>query len=226
MGVVAEVSGPGNAVHFPDDDRHPRHRRLHHREQSGRPVSDRGGRLGLRSDHEPGLVDEADDGQVKGVAKVDKAPDLLGPCGGHRTGVVNRVVGEHADGAPAQPSQSGDLRRAVGGRDFEEAVAVENELQDAAHVVDAAPVARHDAQKFLFRALGVVVAGHRRRQLPDVRGEITQEAAHERARFLLVCGDAVDDTAAFVHVGSAELFLALLFSEGAFDDGGTGDHDL
>ena len=64
-----------------------------------------------RPDHEAGLVDEVDDGQVERVGQLDERLHLLRGVGGHAAAVEHRVRGEDGDRPAVEAGQAGDRRR-------------------------------------------------------------------------------------------------------------------
>lgn len=70
---MGSTSHPVDLAH---DHGHPRHRGLHDREEGCGPVADRRCPFRLRGNHEPRLIDKADDREVKSVAQIHEAPYL------------------------------------------------------------------------------------------------------------------------------------------------------
>ena len=71
------MAGAGHAEDAPDDHGDEGHRGLVKGSQRMDAAPDRPRALGVHSDHETGLVDEMDDGQVEGVREVDEASQLV-----------------------------------------------------------------------------------------------------------------------------------------------------
>jgi hypothetical protein len=129
-----------------------------------------------------------------------------------------------------QAGQPGDLGAAVAGCRLEEGVAVHHSLDDAAHLVDLAPVARDDSEQGLVAAFGgigwFVRPPSSRRQLGDVGGQVAQEAPDQANRVVFVLGQVVHDAASQVYLVAAQLFLGLLLAQRALDQGRSPDHHL
>jgi hypothetical protein len=84
---------------------------------------------------------------------------------------------------------------------------VEHVLEDAAHLVGAARVARDDRYELLPAALGRITRVRHRRRLPDVLREVREEAAQLPEGVVLVRGDVVDRPGASLLPCPTELLL-------------------
>ena len=94
-------------------------------------------------------------------------------------------------------------------------------------VVDPPSVTRHEGEKRLLTAVGVVGRFHDGRSFPDGRGQIGEEAPDVLERLLFAHDFIVyRATAVGMNVRAAELFLLDFTAEGSIDDGRTGDEDL
>src|SRR5205807_1170020 len=126
--------GPGDAVHLPHEDRHPRHRRLVARVHRADASTDRVRALSLGADHEARLVHHVHDGQVELVAQVDHAHELVRCVAGQAARVVVGIGGEDANGPALEPRKRRDQRAAVTGSQLEHGAAVEHEVEDATNI--------------------------------------------------------------------------------------------
>ena len=96
---------------------------------------------------------------------------------------------------------------------LEERALVDDGLDDGAHLVDLAAVARHRLHQRFLRALGIVVAGKRRRQFIDRRRQIGQEAPGAGERLLLGIDRMIDAAGAGLDIGAAEFLLGEILAE-------------
>src|SRR5690606_16688999 len=142
IAVLAVMRRGGDAEGFfhdhagPGDDRHDGRR------NSRSAIFDRALFLRLRANHEARLIDEIHNGKVKGVAKLDKAADLLGRFRAHRAGVEFAVIGDHADAVAIEPREGRDQTGAEMASHLKEAVLIEDELHELSHIEDLAAVFR------------------------------------------------------------------------------------
>ena len=123
----------------------------------------------------PGSSTKLTTGRWNWLHSSAKRRTFCAPLGGHRACVVASIVTEHADRMSCETGEPGDLTRAEAPRHFEPGSVVQNQADQAAHVERLPPVARHDVEKRFFDAPGIVRAGRRRGQLPDVRGQVAEE---------------------------------------------------
>jgi hypothetical protein len=157
-------------------------------------VADRRGGLRVSADHESGLVDEAQNREVKGLAERDEAADLLGAVGGHRAAEVVRVVREDADGSSVQPAARPVIcERPNSAVSSNQESASTTRRTEPTHVVHPPAVPRDDREQLLLCARGGIGARALRGQLADVAREIAEEAAHQLDDLVLVGGDVIDD---------------------------------
>ncbi len=85
-----------------------------------------------------GHVDDDDQRDAERVAQPHETCCLLGAFGVQAAAEAQRVVGEHADGAPGQPAETDhDRRRPLGLELLERGVVVEQRLDERVHVVGA-----------------------------------------------------------------------------------------
>ena len=103
------------------------------------------------SDQEAGVVDEVHYRNVERVADVDQPDHLVASGGVGRAAAVARVVGHDADRVAIEARKPRNQRAAVIETNFEERVAVEDGVEDAADVVSASPVARNERRAALLR---------------------------------------------------------------------------
>src|SRR3546814_15351958 len=78
-------------------------------------------------------------------------------------------------GHAVEPREAGDDRAAVHPAHLEERVLVDHRVDDRAHLVDPAPVARDDLEELLLAALRIVLARGAGRDLVDGGGGIGEE---------------------------------------------------
>ncbi len=97
--------------------------------------------------------------------------------------------------------------------DLQELAVVDQLLDHRAHVVGAVAVGRHQVQQRVTGAVGGVLARHRRRVLPVVRGQQGDEVADLfEAGLLVVVGEVAHARGLGVHVGAAQAVLGDLLA--------------
>ena len=99
------------------------------------------------------------------------------------------------------------------GAHLEERALVDHRVDDRAHLVDLAAVARHRLHQRFLRALRIVVAGYGRRQLVDRRRQIGEETPGAGEGFLLGIDGMVDAAGAGLDVGAAEFLFCQVLTE-------------
>ncbi len=122
------------AVGLAHDDRDLRHGRFGDGADHLRPVADDPLALDRGADHEAGHVGEEEQRQVEGVAGLDEAGRLVGGVDEEDAAGVLGLVGDDADRAPVEPPVADDqlLRPAL--VDGQEAVGVEQRVEQLLHV--------------------------------------------------------------------------------------------
>src|SRR5262245_31333400 len=161
------------------------------------------------------------------VAEVDEAGHLFAARGVERAAAAHRVAGQHADRVAVQPRKADDQRAAVKSADLEKRIAIKDQAQNPSNVVGPAAVARDDRNQLLFAAARIVAGFDSRRQSPDVRRQVREEAADLREGFVLTFDFVVDRAAAAgVNARSAQFFFRDLLAYAAFDYRWAGDEEL
>ena len=182
----------GAAVAFAQNDGDARHRYQGHRVHEVHDPARRAHALGVGADGETGRVDELHDGYVERVAHHQEIDDLLACLRVQRAAAMLRVVGYDADGLPVKPRQRGDRRPTETGFELEDAVLVEDRLDDLLHVVDLGAFFRQDLMNIrhiLARSRRHVA--HRRR-FHVVARQVAEEGADGVESFLVRIDDHVD----------------------------------
>jgi hypothetical protein len=175
----------------------------------------------LRAGQEPRHVLEGDQRDVEGVAEADEAGALERGVDVEDPGEVGRLVGDHADAAPAEPGEADHQVPRVGGVDLEEPAVVDHPADQLLDVVGLVRVGRDQLVERLVLAVGRVVAGHRRRVVDVVRRQVGEQLA-DGARQAASLGRVKCADAALRGVGrgAAQLLLRhLLVGDGADDVG-------
>jgi len=198
------VRGAGDAEDATDDDRHPRHARLVDRRERTGAVADRACPLRRRADQEARLVDEVHARHVERVAEVDETGHLLRRRPVEPAAAMERIAREDADREAVEPREARGERPAEVAADLEERVAVDDQPHELPRVVAALSVPRHDRQQRLLAPHGIVARLAARRDLPDVRRQVREEAADLRERVVLALGLVVDDAVPRVDVRATE----------------------
>ena len=210
-----------------DQNRDPRRGGLIDRDQRACPGANGSRAFGRASDEEARIVDEVHDRNMKCVADVDQPDHFVAGRRIRRAAAVARVVGHHADRVAIEPRQPRYQRTPVVVADFEERVAIEDGVQNAADVVGLAPIARDDRDQFVLAPVGGVARRLPRRRLPDARWQVRQEPADRLERFFFARDFVVHcSAAARVDLVAAQFFLADLFADAALDHRRTGDKKL
>ena len=112
--------------------------------------------LGLEPDHEAGAIHQVNNRQMEGLGEVDPADHLVAGIGRPRSAIVERIARQHQNRAAFQPGKPGDDRTAEIGVDLEERALVDDGVDDRAHLVDLAAIARHHLEQQFLRALRIV----------------------------------------------------------------------
>ena len=99
------------------------------------PVADHAPPLEVLAGQEARRVDQADDGQVEGVAEADEAGGLLGGGDVEGAGQDAGLVGDEADGSAVEQGEGGDELAGPAGMELPEFAVVADGLDDVAHVV-------------------------------------------------------------------------------------------
>ena len=154
--VPVDDAGAAHAVDAAQDQLGLRHACLVDRGDGAGAVPERAAPLGDRPDRHPGLVGEADDRQVEGLAEVDEPGDRLRALRRHGR-ALERIGRDHADRVAGQPGQGGDRRAAVLGV-AEHRARVEDRLEDGADPVRPARI------RAARRRAGTPPAGRRGRR--------------------------------------------------------------
>ena len=215
-----------DAVDLADEDGDPRHRCLADGVQGPAATADRPRALGLGADEKAGLVDEVGDRYVELVAHVDEPGELLRRVRGEAAGVVGGVGCEHSHRATVQPRKRRDQRGTESGADLEHRAAIENGLEDPAHLVRLARVARDDVDELLLAPVRRIGRGQDGRRLPHVVREIGEEAPELGERVVFAFRLVVDRTRLGLGAGAAELLLVGRLAHGGGDDRRPGDEEL
>ena len=220
------MGGASHTVHLAHDHRHPGHSRLHDRKERRDAVANRGRLLSLGANHEPRLIDQAHDGQVKGVAEVHQPSHLLCAFRRHCACVPGGIVGHDAHRLTLEAREAGDLRRPIQRGQLKERALVDDALDHPTHVVGLAAIARHNLNELRLLPVAIVLAGQDRRRFPDVSRQIAQEAPNLGEDPRLIISYVVDNPAAQMDLRTAEFFLVDGAAEGALDERRTTDHHL
>src|SRR5262249_59402659 len=83
-----------------------------------------------------------------------------------------------------QPRKTRDQRASVKFADLKKRIAIKNKAQNPSNVVSSTAVARDDRNQLLFTAARGVAGFDSRRQSPDVRRQVREEAAEFRGGFI------------------------------------------
>ena len=96
---------------------------------------------------------------------------------------------------------------------------IDDALDDRAHLVDLPAIARDHVHQHLVGALGIVVAGRRRRQGVDRGRQVGEKAPRAGERLLFGIGCVVDRAAAGLDLPAAQFLLAELLASRATTGG-------
>ena len=135
------MNAPPNALR--STTRHLRHVGLGERVHELGAVADHAALLLARAGHEARGVHEHDERQPEGVAGAHEARGLGAGVGVEHAAEVARLVGDDADGAALEAGEPAHDVARPARRPLEQAAAVDDALDDVAHVVDAALVVGH-----------------------------------------------------------------------------------
>jgi hypothetical protein len=102
---------------------------------------------------------------VKGFREIDKADDLVARVGGPRAAIEERIARHDRDRQPVHERESGDDGPPEHAAHLEKGALVDNRVDDRAHLVDLAAVARDRFEQEFLAPVRVVVARQPRRQL-------------------------------------------------------------
>src|SRR5579863_4591922 len=130
------------------------------------------GALTLGADDGAGLVDEIDDWQMKGVAKIDEGLELYRSREIETAAVLEGIIGDDADRIPVQSCEASHDRGTEGRRNLEQRSFVAHQLENSARAIDLATLARNDREQFLLAPVAIVLRGPHRRQLKYAVGHV------------------------------------------------------
>ena len=117
-------------------------------------MTDQGGLLVVRTDHDPRAVHQAEHRDVEGVAELQEAGALVRAVGIDRAGQVMRVVRDHSHRPPLDPDEGGDHADPELRPYLQHRADVGQPVNDLLHVVEAKPVlGNHVAQRPLVVGL-------------------------------------------------------------------------
>ena len=231
-GVAAEHAAgalltlAGDAVELADDDGRPGHLAFAGDDDEASAGAFDAALFRFEADHEAGLVGEGDERKVEGVAELDEAHHLFAASDIGR-GAEHRVIRHDADRVAIEPGEARDPGAAVERRDFEEGTSIDDGFDDLVGIVCTAPVARDDGEQALVTAAGVIGGHEAGCGLPDVRGEIAEEAANHGEGIAFRFSEVIDDaTLVDVDLFAAEILLRDVVAEGGLDDGGAAREEL
>ena len=109
--------------------------------------------------------------------------------------------------------------------DLEERARVDDGLDDRAHAIDLAPVARDGGHEKFFAPLGIVAGRHARGKFMHGGGQVAEETTRPFERFLFARHVVVDCAVRRVNPAAAEFLLRQLLPRRC-DDGRPGDEHL
>ena len=213
---AGHVRRAGNAERVAHDHRAPGHARLVDGGHGAHAVADGGGLLRLQPDQEARTVAQIDDRQVEGLGHVDEAHDL--GAGVRRPGaaVVVGIARQDRHRQAVEAREAGDHRPPEHLAHLEERALVDDCVDDGAHLVDLAPVARDDAEQALLAPVGRIAALGPRRDAVDRRRQVGQEAAGAGERLLLGVDGMIDGAGPALHLPAAELLLAQVLADAGY----------
>ena len=197
----------GDAERVAHDDGAPRHGGLVDRRHRAHAVADGRRLLSLQPDHEARTIHQIDHRQMEGLGEIDPAHHLLARLRRPRAAIVEGIAGHQQHRTAFEPGKPGDDRAAEIGAHLEEPALVHHGVDDRAHLVDLAPIARHRLQQqFLARApdrrcTPRSAAGRRPRR------QIGQETPRALERLLLGVDGMVDAAGAGLDLAAAEFLL-------------------
>ena len=183
-------------------------------------MADHAALLLARAGHEAGGVHEHDERQAEGVAGAHEAGGLGAGVGVEDAAEVPRLVGDDADGAALEAGEPADDVARPARRPLEQAAAVDQALDDVAHVIDAALVVGHGVGGVERVRLGGAEA---RRAVAGVGRQVVEQVAHEHRRVLVGGHDEVGDAVAVVDLGAAEVGGGDVLAHDVAHDGGAGE---
>ena len=146
-------------------------------------------------------------GTWKGLRKLGEAGHLEGCVRGPRRAVVVGIARDDRDRPAIEVGEPGDERAAPRLPDLEERARVHERLDDRAHAVDLAPVARDRPDEPFLAPRRIVARRAARRQLVHRLGEVGEEATGVGERLRLGVDHRVHRPDAGVHVGAPKLLL-------------------
>ena len=190
------------------------------------PVADGRCALGVRTDHEPRLVDEVHDRQVEGIRQFDGAACLLRAIGAHGAGVEAAVIAENHHRLTVDARKSGNLSTPEQPAHLEEVSVVDHRTNDPAHVEGLAPIAGNGLEEPVLAPVHRIAARRARGQIVHGGRQERQKGANLLERVTLVARDVVDHAALRVHIRAAKLVLGDRPTQSALDEGRSADHDL
>ncbi len=218
------MCGAGHAEAVAHDHRAPGNRRLPDGRHRAHALLDRARSLGVEADEEPRAVDQIDHRQMERLREVHEALDLLTGVGRPGAAVEVRIAGHERHRPAVQPCEGRDDRATVERRDLEERVAVDDGLDDRAHLVRLADVTRDGVHQPLRTPGGIIGRRPTRWQLVDRRRQIRQEPPCASKGLRLRVDGVVDGARLQLDLPAAELVLAELLSQ-PLHDRRTGDEE-
>ena len=164
MAVVARgvgVTGAGDTEGLANEDRAPGRARLVDRRQGARAMANGGRLLRRRTDQKARAIDQMHDRQMEGLGEIDETGNFLRGIGGPGAAIDERVAGHDRHRPAIQTGQPGNHRAAIVAAKFHETALVDHRLDDRAHFIDFAAVARHRPDQPSSRRFGSSVSGPR-----------------------------------------------------------------
>ena len=167
----------GHAVALADHDRQLRHGGLQTDPDGSHAGTERAFAFGLLADHESGHVDQVDDGNVEVVAEFEEVRLLVRAVAVERAAVLERVVGDDADGQAVDPGEHGDHRASPVRLDLEVVAAVDDRADQLVHRVGPTGVARDEVDELLACSFRRIERRRGGRQFVDVVGQVGEHRA-------------------------------------------------
>ena len=155
------------------------------------PVADDAAPLLAGAGHEPGHVDEADDGDVEGVAEAHEAGALDRGVDVQDPGQVQRLVADDPHRPAVEPGQADHHRLGVGLEDLQELAVVDHPGDHLADVVRLVGVVGDQVDQRLLLPPGVVGGLAPGRVLHVVEGQEADQLAGQVEALVLVLGGEV-----------------------------------
>src|SRR5262249_51458802 len=136
-----------------------------------------------------------------------------------------RITGEYGDRPAVEAGHARHGRASVTAPDLEEGIAIDDGVDDVAHLVHLSWVSGDRVDQPVLPARRVVGRVDPGRGVVDRAREVRQECARSRERLVLAADDVVDGAVAAVDGAAAELLLVDLLAEPG-DHGWTGHKQL